>query len=189
MQSVIDTAKFSLILPFLVGVCFVVNVATGGALSAFGIVPRHLDHAVGILTAPFVHREISHFLSNILPLIVFSFLLAQHGVRRYVVVVSILFVGVGAGVWLIGRPSNHIGASGLIYGLFGYLLCHGIYERSAKALAISIFVFVFYFSMAITAFRLSSTDSWESHILGFIVGVLAAKRGGVTAGDSVVQQE
>jgi len=176
VQNLLVAAKYSLILPLVVTVCFLVNFFTGGVLTPFGLVPRQPDHLVGIITTLFVHRELNHFLSNIAPLIVFSFLLVQHGFKRYLIVVSTLVLMVGVGVWILGRPHNHIGASGLIYGLFAYLLCHGLYERSVKAVAISVVVFVLYFGMALSAFRLSTSISWESHILGVIAGIVVAKK-------------
>lgn len=175
MQNVLSRAKYSLILPFLVTAAFVVNFFSGGALTPWGIVPRETAYLPGILISPFIHKDFDHFLSNIVPLVIFSILLAQHGSRRYMTVVFTLILVVGITVWLVGRSNNHIGASGLIYGMFSYLVCHGWYERRVKAVIISVFVFLLYSGMAITVLRFSGSISWESHIAGFIAGAGVAR--------------
>jgi len=76
---------------------------------------------------------------------------------------------------MVERPYNHIGASSLVYGMFSYLVVHGLYEKSAKSLILGVFVFVLYSGMRISVFRITNGISWESHILGFASGIFVAK--------------
>jgi membrane associated rhomboid family serine protease len=86
----------------------------------------------------------------------------------------IIIVG-GLGVWLIGRPAYHVGASGLVFGYFGFLVARGWYEKSIPSVIISIFVIIFYGSMIWGVFPVVPYISWESHLFGFLAGILAAK--------------
>ncbi len=171
----IGKLKIALIFPAIVSIAFAANFITQGWLNTFGIVPRNTNYLTGIVTAPFVHREASHYLSNIVPLIILSIFLAQHGAKRYFIVITSIAIGAGLGVWIVGRPYNHIGASGVIYGLFSFLLIHGFYEKSLKSIAIGAGVGLIYSGLCISVFRITHGISWESHILGFTTGIAVAK--------------
>jgi len=86
---------------------------------------------------------------------------------------SIIFLG-GTGVWLIGRTSYHVGASGLIFGYFGFLVALGIFKRSISSMLISIFTIFVYGGLFIGLLPTLSHISWEGHFSGFLAGVLAA---------------
>lgn len=99
-----------------------INSITGNSLLHFGIMPRSLIGLRGIVFAPFLHGSIQHLLSNLLPFIVLSWLVATEGVRRYAWVAGLICLLGGLMVWSFGRSNIHVGASGLIFGLWAYLL-------------------------------------------------------------------
>lgn len=158
----------------LVAVIEVINLVTGRELNRFGLIPRDIDAFYGVLTAPLLHGSSTHFLSNIVPLAIFSLLLLQHGVRRFWLVTAGCILLSGALVWLFGRGSIHVGASGLIYGYFGYLVVAGLLSGEIKLMLISIVVGIGYGGLIFGVLPSDPNISWESHLFGFIAGIVCA---------------
>lgn len=140
-------------------------------LTSYGIVPRTTRGLIGIFTAPFLHMNLAHIASNTIPLIVLLVLLAGSRAASWAIVLSIVLLS-GALLWLFGRPANHIGASGLIYGLVAYLFVSGIREQRFVPVAIAILVgFLYGGTMAYGLVpRLRSEVSWDGHLFGAIAG-------------------
>lgn len=150
------------------------NFFSARSLSSFGILPRDLASIWHILTAPFIHGSFSHFFSNIVTLAVFSFLLLQYGKQRFLVITALLIFLTGILVWIFGRPASHIGASGLLYGYFGYLVLAGFLGKSLRQLIISLLVGFFYISLLWGVFPVQARISWESHLFGLLAGFFLA---------------
>ena len=77
-------------------------------------------------------------------------------------------------VWLGGRPVYHIGASGVVYGLASFIFFSGIYRKNRALLAISLLTIFLYGGMFWGLFPVKEGVSWESHLFGFITGLLIA---------------
>jgi len=144
-------------------------------LSGFGIIPREVPGLAGILFAPFIHADISHLTANSVSLFILGLILAfteEKGIAG--ILITILLLG-GLGTWIIGRTGTiHIGASGVIYGIFGYLLARGIFRKDIKSLLVSLAVFFLYGGMIFGVLPAIPSMSWESHLCGFIAGVITA---------------
>jgi membrane associated rhomboid family serine protease len=151
-----------------------VNALTGHALNDYGILPRTSEGAVGILTAPLLHVNPRHALANTVPFIILGWLVAAHGRRPFLTVTLIVWLLSGAGVWLIGRPQPHVGASGLVFGYFAFLLAMAWYERSARSILIAVVSVLLYGGLIWCLAPRGGLVSWESHACGFLAGVLAA---------------
>lgn len=152
----------------------VVNLLTGRWLNQFSIIPRDLSHIGYIFTSPWLHASLTHFLSNILPFAVFSFLLLEFGLKRYITVSVLLVVFTGLFVWLFAREARHIGASGILYGYFGYLLLAGFLSKRIWLALVSVIVLVLYGGMIFGVLPSQPYISWESHLYGFISGICLA---------------
>jgi membrane associated rhomboid family serine protease len=81
----------------------------------------------------------------------------------------------GAGVWLIGRPAYHVGASALVFGYFGYLLARGLFDRRIQSLSIAALVVFAYGGLFWGLMPRVSFVSWEGHLCGFLAGIVAAR--------------
>jgi membrane associated rhomboid family serine protease len=153
----------------------VINLFTGRMLSQLGTIPRYVPGLKGIFLGPFVHGSLQHYFSNIIPLCIFSYLLLQYGLKRYLQVTLWIMLMTGLLVWLFARPATHIGVSGVIYGYFGYLVLAGFLNGKVKLIIISMLVAFFYGGLIFGILPSSPFVSWESHLFGFITGLAAAK--------------
>jgi membrane associated rhomboid family serine protease len=152
----------------------VFNVMTAYSLLRFGLVPRVPEGAIGILTAPFLHGSLFHILSNTVPFLIMGFLLMLDGVRRWwTVTLGVMLLGGGA-VWAFGRAVTHVGASGVVFGYFGYLLAHGVVKRDFKSILIAVVTAVGYGGLIWGVLPLRAGISFESHLFGFIAGIAIA---------------
>jgi membrane associated rhomboid family serine protease len=146
-----------------------------GMLDTNGIRPRTVDGLEGILFAPFLHSNFSHLMANTLPLLVLGWFVLLRGFKTFfIVTLTVIFVS-GLGTWLIG-PANsvHIGASGLIFGYFGYLLLNSWFERSLASVLWAILVFALYGGLIWGVLPQGNGISWQGHLFGFIGGGVAA---------------
>lgn len=145
-------------------------------LDLYGIHPRHLSGLIGILFAPFLHGGFGHVAANTLPFLIFGALVMTYGLQAFWKVTLIVTVVAGAGTWLFGSNSYHIGASSLIFGYFGCLLAAGIFEHSLKSILLAVVVGVGYGGIIWGVLPGQPGISWEGHLFGFLGGVLAARR-------------
>ncbi len=152
-------------------------VVLGGGLDAWGVRPRSIGGLVGLVTAPFLHGGVAHLAANTIPLLVLGALTMTRKRMDFWVVSVVSAVFAGAGAWLLGGPNTvHIGASGVIFGYFGFLLARGIYERSLRAVVMSLFVGWAFGGMLMGVLPLVAAGiSWQSHLFGFLGGALTAR--------------
>lgn len=144
------------------------------ALENFGLIPRSLRGLVGILTLPFLHGDLSHIISNTIPLIVLLALLAGSRANSIDIVVMISVLA-GVVLWLFGRTAIHIGASVLVFGLIGFLVCAGFFEKRLLSAIIAIGVAVTYGSTLLSGvLPTNSGVSWEGHLFGALAGGVVA---------------
>lgn len=154
----------------------VVDVASGHALDSLGIVPRTPSELVDIVPAAFIHFGFAHVAANSVPLLVMGFLAALGGIRRFALVCAAIIVADGLGVWLIAPAhTNTAGASGLIFGLFGYLVVTGFVERRPWGVASGLLVGAVWGSAILAGLAPTQTGvSWQAHLLGLMAGVATA---------------
>lgn len=147
-----------------------------GSLDRFGVRPRSIGGLIGIAFAPLLHMGFGHLIANTLPLITLGWLIMLRETRDLIVVTVLSALASGLGVWLIGASySVHIGASGVIFGYFGFLLLRGYFERSLLSIGLSLAVAAVYGGMLWGVFPSGFRISWEGHLFGFLGGVFAAR--------------
>jgi membrane associated rhomboid family serine protease len=144
-------------------------------ITQFGIVPRTTQGLIGVFTAPFLHGGIWHLVSNTIPLLVLLTVLNYFYPKKTISVVLFTVLVGGMLVWIFARKANHIGASGLIYGLVAFLIANGFLERKFSPIVVSIAVALVYGGLIWGVLpSLRSHISWESHLFGVVAGVLSA---------------
>jgi len=140
----------------------------------FGVRPREWLGLVGIVTAPLVHGDFAHLVANSAPLLLLgavTLFLYPHSTLR---VLPAIYLGPGVAVWLFGRDSVHIGASGLVYGLVSYVFVAGLLRRDRRAVAASLLVALMYGTLAWGVLPIQPRMSWETHLAATVIGVLLA---------------
>lgn len=153
------------------------EVALNDRFESDGIHPRHLDGLLGILWAPFLHSGFAHLVANSIPFLVLGGLVVAHGRLRWIqATVFVILVG-GALTWLFGRTANHIGASGVVFGYFGYLVGSAFIRRNLTAIITAIVAVVVYGGL-ILGFVPRAGVSWEGHVFGALAGLAFAKVAG-----------
>ena len=153
-----------------------VNAVLGHQLCGLGIRPRRLIGLLGIPLHPFLHVGLAHLAVNTIPFIVLGWLVIARGKRQFLELSLFIILVGGAGIWVFGRSNSlHVGASGLVFGYFGFLVARGWYEWTLRSVAIALLVLVLYGSLLLTALPTARDISWEGHLFGLIAGVIAAK--------------
>jgi membrane associated rhomboid family serine protease len=140
----------------------------------YGVFPRSVYGMRGIALSPLVHGSWMHLVSNTVPLFVLTALTFYFYPRVALRSFIFIYLGTGLAVWLFARPVIHIGASGVVYGLVAFLFWNGIFRRSTRSIILSLVVLFFYSGMFAGILPDQPGISWESHLLGSLVGVMSA---------------
>lgn len=143
-------------------------------LSHWGVYPREVRGIYGIFSSVFIHGSWKHLLNNSLPLLVLGTALFHFykNLAPKVWLYSILYSGFL--LWLGGRPSFHIGASGLVYALASFLFFSGFIRKHRNLMALSMCVVFLYGGMVWGIFPSQEHISWEGHLFGAINGLFWA---------------
>lgn len=173
LYSLIYPALFILIL----WIILVIGIVFDLDLGFLGIYPRKPSGLIGIVTAPFIHADAGHLFANSIPLFVLGGCMFYFYKEIAVNSLLLIYFVTGLWVWVGGRESYHIGASGVVYGLASFLFFSGIIRRDGRLLAITMLVTFLYGSMVwgiFPDFFPQRNISWESHLWGLVAGFIVA---------------
>lgn len=167
--------RFALLYVVAIWAVFLLNSALfRGNLNYFGIHPLDPSSLWGIITAPLLHANLEHLISNTIPGAVFAFLIGFSGRRVFWEVTVIVVIVAGVGTWLLGGVgTNHIGASGVVYGWLAYLIVRGIFNRSLSQIITGAALGFFYSGLVFGLLPGTPGVSWQGHLFGAVGGVLA----------------
>jgi membrane associated rhomboid family serine protease len=143
-------------------------------LPRFGVRPREWIGLPGVFLAPLLHGSFAHLIANSLPLVVLGTAMLHLYPHASRTVLPAVYGGPGLAVWLFARDSIHVGASGLVYGLFGYVFVAGLIRRDRRAIAASLLVAFMYGSLAWGVLPIERGVSWETHLAAALIGVALA---------------
>jgi membrane associated rhomboid family serine protease len=154
---------------------------SGHRLDNNGIRPLETDGLWGIAFAPLLHSNWQHLIANTGPALVLGFLMTLAGLSRFIFATAIIWFVGGFGTWLIGNTgappgveTNHIGASGLIFGWLMFLIVFGFFTRKVWEIVVGVVVLFVYGSVLLGVLPGTFGVSWQGHLCGAIAGVLAA---------------
>jgi len=174
--SLVDSAKVSFGICVFIWVAFVVDSIMGKSISALGISPRETSTILGIIISPTMHLNLGHIISNTMPLFVLTLLFFNKTNGDAIKYIGIMLLS-GLLLWMMGTGGGttiHIGASSLIFGLFGYLVLSGIFNKDFKGIAISVLVAFLYSGILIGVIPQDNGVSWDGHLFGLIAGAIYA---------------
>lgn len=147
-----------------------------GSAAGHGIIPRTLVGLEGIPVAPFIHSDFEHLAANTIPFLILGALILFRGVFEFIFVVLTTGLVAGFGTWLFGAPdTHHIGASGIVFGFFGYLVFRTAFDRRWTSALITVLVALGYGTAMLYALVPAESISWSGHFFGFVGGVVAAR--------------
>ena len=174
MYRLINSFAYPFFFVCLLWIIMIFQESSGVSLAAFGVLPRHSDGLIGILTMPLIHANYAHLWANSFPLIVLG-----AGVNYFYPEVAgktwaIIYLLTGLLVWLFARMSDHIGASGIIYGLAAFLFFGGFFRKNIRLLAVSLMILIYYGGIFWGVFPIDPHISWEGHLFGAVSGTFAA---------------
>ncbi|WP_318498790.1 rhomboid family intramembrane serine protease [Photobacterium leiognathi] len=151
-------------------IAFIINHIFNGVLNNYGLLPRHVTHISNIVVYPFIHGSWTHLFFNLSSFTLLALGVGVNGVARLLNVILLCWLLGSISVWLFGRISYHVGLSGIIYGIWGYLLIYGLVLRSLLSLIITFLVMIYFSSMIWGVFPMNYQVSFESHLFGAIAG-------------------
>lgn len=142
-----------------------------------GVSPRSASGIIGIFTSPWVHAGFGHLISNAVPLLVLGWACMFPNKEGFWYALAGGTLGGGISAWLLGGYGTvHIGASGVVFGMFGFLLSRGFYSRDLISIALALLTFFWYgFSMVIGILPVQPGVSWQAHFGGVLGGIVAAR--------------
>jgi len=143
-------------------------------LVRFGVYPLQPSGLLGIFLGPLIHGSWSHLIANTPPVIILGTTLLYGYPKSAKLVVPVIWLGSGFGVWLFARESYHIGASGLTFGLMFFLFVIGALRWDKRAMVLSMIVFFLYGGMIWGIFPSAPDISFESHFFEATIGVILA---------------
>ena len=173
-RRVLNSLFFPLVFLGLIWVIKIFEITMEVDFVSAGVMPRKLSGLQGILFSPLIHGDWKHLFDNSIPVFLLSFALFYfyRGIS-FTIFVFIYIVG-GMLLWIIGRDSYHIGASGIIYGLAAFLFLSGVIRRVTNLMAISLLVVFLYGSLIWGLLPFDYKVSWEGHLSGAVVGIALA---------------
>ncbi len=142
--------------------------------SVYGILPGQIKGLSGIFTAPLIHADFSHLISNSITLFLLLFGILYFYRSSAVMVFFIIYIVDGLLVWLFARESYHIGASGLVYGFAAFLFFSGLFRKDKRSIALSLLIVFLYGGMVWGVLPTDPKISLESHLFGALTGIVCA---------------
>lgn len=161
---------------FIIAGLFIIHILnwlTGYRLIILGIYPRKWFGLPGIVFHPLLHGDFNHLFFNSIPLFVLASFILLSGVPTFICVTFTIILLSGIAIWLVGRPSYHIGASGLIMGYLAYLIMNTYQQPSIISIGVVIVCLYYFGSLLFHLFSFEKKLSWEAHVFGFLAGIAA----------------
>lgn len=148
----------------------------GNRLNTYGIRPRRLEGLGGIIIAPLLHGDLAHLATNTIPFMALGWFIMVRRLEDFFIVTAIVWLVSGLGVWLVApSKTNHIGASGLVFGYLGFLLFRGYFERSPVAIALAVLAGLLYGGSIWGLLPIRQGRSWQGHLFGLLAGAFTAR--------------
>lgn len=173
-SSILGSSVVPFRLVFFMWLSFVLEMNYHLPISQFGIEPRTAKGLIGIFLSPMAHGDVFHLVSNTIPMLFLGAALFFFYPRIAGIVFFRAYFWTNILVWLFARPYNHIGASGIVYGLAFFLIFFGLFRRDIRSIIISLITLLLYGSVFYGVLPGDPRISWESHLGGALVGVFSA---------------
>jgi len=169
-----ESIRFPIVSMAVIWLIHLYQVSSGFDPGEYGIMSRRLWGISGILTGPLVHGSWGHLISNTFPLFVLTGMTLYFYRKVAMRAFWMVYFLTGIAVWVFARPVSHIGASGVIYGLVAFIFWNSIFRRSLRSIILAGMVVLLYSGMFMGILPDQEGISWESHLLGSLVGIFTS---------------
>ena len=173
-KALLNILFFPILFLIIMWMIKLIEYSFGLSFADYGVRPQSLSGLKGILFSPFIHKDFSHLINNSYPILILGGMLFSFYKKIAKQLFLWLFFIAGFWLWIIGRPSFHIGASGIIYALAAFLFISGIIRKNPRLSAISMLIIFLYGSMIWGVLPTEDHISWEGHLSGFMAGIIVA---------------
>lgn len=163
-----------LFLVVLVGAGFLLQVVVPGDLHWLGIRPRSISGLLGIFFSPFLHSDLRHLISNVVPLLIMGGFVSALAPTLFLERSVILILASGLLTWLISSSGVVIGASSLVFAYWAFLITNGLLNKRVKDVSIALITFLLYGALIFSLFRFQYGVSWAGHFSGAMAGAALA---------------
>ena len=173
-QQFIDAVFIPFILGIIMILTFILEKGMDWDFHTAGVYPRRLENLWGIFTVIFIHADWSHLANNVISFVLLAGFLYYFYNQIATQVLVISYISSGFILWIIGRESWHIGASGLIYSIAFFLFFSGIFRKHVPLIALSFIIAFIYGGMIwhIFPWQIQDPVSWEGHLAGGTIGFI-----------------
>lgn len=148
-----------------------INWFTGSTLNTLGTIPRSKKGILGIIFSWILHANFNHLFFNSIPLFILSLLIISYNKQMFLNVSTMIIILDGIAVWLFARKGNHMGASGLVAGYFGFMLIFAYKTASIVSIILAIVILYYFGGIILSLFPTDAKTSWEAHLFGFLAGI------------------
>lgn len=148
-----------------------INWSTGSILNILGTIPRSKRGVLGIFFSFIVHGNFNHLFFNSIPLFTLSLVLISFNKAIFLNASILIIVLEGLSVWLFARRGNHIGASGVVAGYFGFALIFAYKSATIVSIFLGLIIFYYFGGILLSFFPNEAKTSWEAHLFGFLSGI------------------
>lgn len=166
--------SIALSIVFVIWLIKIIEVSFDISFVSYGVLPRTFVGLRGIILYPFIHSNFEHLISNSFPILFLVTALFYFYPSSSTRVLVLIYFFSGILLWLIGRESYHIGASGVVYGLITYTFFSGIIKWDRRSIVLSLIVTFLYGGFTWGILPLDEKVSWEGHLSGALVGIVCA---------------
>lgn len=148
-----------------------INWFTGSTLNTLGTIPRSKKGILGIMFSWILHANFNHLFFNSIPLFILSLLIISYNKQMFFNISIMIIILDGIAVWLFARKGNHMGASGLVAGYFGFMLIFAYKTASIVSIILAIVILYYFGGIILSLFPTDAKTSWEAHLFGFLAGI------------------
>ena len=163
-----------LILVGCIGLAYLANQIIPIEFNRFGIRPRNLSGLIGVPASIFLHANLNHLISNIIPLFIMGLLLRSFGNKAFFNITILLTLLSGSLTWLISSSGLVIGASGLAFAYWSFLITNAIRRKTAIAIVVALATLLIYGGLIFSLASFQPGISWAGHFSGFVAGIIVA---------------
>lgn len=170
----INAAVYPVFFVLFIGLVHLIQFVFEIKFTHYGVYPRDSKGLFGIITSPLIHGSFNHLFNNSIPILILGSCLFFFYKEVALKVTLWVYLMVGVWTWIYAREAYHIGASGLLYGLFSFLLVSGFIRKNTQLIALSFAVIFLYGSLVWGIFPIDVKISFEGHMWGFVAGIILA---------------